>query len=57
MFISKKRLKTEAFPTLFNIPNPPPKVGAKRRLLVREEQPGKHSKEKKQTLLKIFTKN
>lgn len=47
MFASKKRLKSEAFPTLFNIPNPPPKVGAKRRLLVREEPQEKHSKENK----------
>jgi hypothetical protein len=51
MFTSKKILKSEAFPTLFNIPNPPPKVGAKRRLLVREEPPQKHSKENKANMI------
>jgi hypothetical protein len=51
MFTSKKILKSEAFPTLFNIPNPPPKVGAKRRLLVREEPPQKHSEENKANMI------
>lgn len=34
---SKKKLIAEAVPTLFDVPNPPPRIGTKRRLLVREE--------------------
>ena len=41
---SKKTLTRNATPTLFNIPNPPPRVGQKRRLLHREETKTIHSK-------------
>ncbi|CAB3995337.1 Hypothetical predicted protein [Paramuricea clavata] len=34
---SKKKLIMGAVPTLFDIPNPPPRIGTKRRLLVRKE--------------------
>ena len=34
---SKKTLTSDAAPTLFKIPNPPPQTGQKRRLLYREE--------------------
>ena len=39
MFTSsrKSRIKSDAVPTIFDIPNPPPRIGAKRRLLFRQE--------------------
>lgn len=33
---SKKNLKNTAVPTLFNIPNPPARIGVKRRHLLRD---------------------
>ena len=51
MFLNKKRLKSEAYPTLFNIPNPPSRLGTNRRLLVREEPQERHRKEKKANMI------
>ena len=51
MFLNKKRLKSEAYPTLFNIPNPPPRVDTKRKLLVREEPQERRSKKKKANMI------
>lgn len=41
---AKSRLKFDAKPTLFNISNPPPIVGQKRRILKRESVPPTHGK-------------
>ncbi len=34
---TKKSLTTVAIPTLFDVPNPPPKIGTKRRLIFRQD--------------------
>ena len=41
MFLNfqKNRLKPDAKPTLFDIPNPPAKIGSKRRKLQRTDAP------------------
>ena len=35
---AKKHLKCKAVPTLFEIPNPPPRIGTKRKLLERKDE-------------------
>ena len=36
---SKTRLNNSAVPTIFDVPNPPPRIGVKRRLIFRQETP------------------
>lgn len=55
---SKKNLTTEAVPTLFDVPNPPPRIGTKRRLLVREDPLNKTCKKNENSIYQsIFTKD
>ena len=47
----KNRLSPEAKPTLFSIPNPPPTVGSKRRVIEKVPEEASHSQGK---ILNVF---
>ena len=49
-----KRLRRDAVPTLFDVPNPPKPVTSRRPLIVQQEAPAKYSEKGENWSLKLY---